>query len=72
MTQIVTAAGEVNASIIKDVLESAGIRATFGPADSPFAYYGTLGPNQAQNILVPKDKVEEAMNLLKEQKLIKS
>ena len=72
MTQIVTAPGEVNAQIVRDLLQSAGIHTTFGPADSPFSYYGTLGPNQAQNILVPKDKVEEAMKILKEEGLVKS
>lgn len=71
MQRIVTAKGEVNASIIKDVLESAGIKTKFGPSDTPFSYYGTLGPNQSQDVLVPKDKMEEALKLLKEEGLIK-
>ena len=71
MVQIATASGEINATIIKDVLESAGIHSTFGPADTAFSYLGTLGPNQAQNILVPKGNKEEAMKLLKEEGLIK-
>lgn len=55
MIQIVTASGEMNASIIKGFLESVGIKTNFGPHDS-LAYMGSRGPNQLQDIFVEESK----------------
>jgi hypothetical protein len=71
MVKVVTTSGLVNAKIIQDVLESAGIKATSGPSDSPFVYYGGLGPNEAYDVLVPQEKMGEALKLLEEQGLLK-
>ena len=74
MIQIVTANGEVNASIIKGFLESAGIRATYGPSGNISILAsggGSIGPNQPQNVFVEEEKAEEAMSLLKDQGLVK-
>ena len=75
MVQIVTTSSEINASIIKGFLESAGIKITYGPSGNISmlaAGGGSMGPNQPQNVFVPKEKVEEALKLLKEQGLITS
>ncbi len=71
MAQIVTAAGEVNASIIKGFLEGNGIKASFGPQGS-IGNTGSRGPNQPQHVYVSEDTAERALKLLKEQGLIKS
>ena len=74
MIQIVTAAGEVNASIIKGLLESAGIKATYGPSGNISILSsggGSIGPNQPQNVFVEENNAEEAIELLKANWLIK-
>ncbi len=74
MVQIVTAAGEVNASIIKGLLESVGIEASYGPSGNISLMAprgGSMGPNQPQNVFVEEEKAEEAMALLREQGLVK-
>lgn len=77
MVQIVTAAGEVNASIIKGLLESVGIEASYGPSGNIsivnmlISPIGSMGPNQPQNVFVEEEKAEEAMVLLREQGLVK-
>ena len=69
MIQIVTASGEVNASIIKIFLESNGIRVSYGPESNP--NLGSAGPNVPQTVYVEEGKSGEALKLLKEQGLIK-
>lgn len=74
MIQIVTAAGEINASIIKGFLESNGIETSYGPGGNVSILStggGSMGSNQAQNIFVEDAKAEEALKLLKDQGLIK-
>ena len=69
MVQIVTASGEVNASIIKEFLESVGIEAKYGPQGS--GNKGSGGPNMPQTVYVPEEKAEEALKILKEEGLVK-
>lgn len=68
MVQIVTASGEINASIIKSFLESNGIKSSYGPESMP--NIGSAGPNVPQTIYVDDDKSEQALRLLKKQGLI--
>lgn len=70
--QIVTAAGEVNATIIKGFLEGNGIKSSFGPEGRISYGMGSRGPNQSQNIFVDEADAETALRLLKEQGLITS
>ena len=72
MEKICNTGGEVNASIIKDFLKSAGIHATAGPDSDLSANFGSLGPNQLYSVFVEHGKVEESLRLLKEQGFIKS
>lgn len=64
MIQIVTATNEVNASIIKGVLESNGIKASYAPNT------GRNGHVARCTVYCQEDKVEEALKLLREEGLI--
>ena len=70
MIQIVTAAGEINASIIKGFLESNGIETKFGMGNTTHSR-GVGSPAMEQSVFVEEDKAEEALKLLKDQGLIK-
>jgi hypothetical protein len=66
MIQIVRAVNEVNASIIKEFLENNGIRASYAPNS------GRFGRVASCTVYCEEEKSEEAVALLKEQKLIES
>lgn len=66
MVQIVTTPNEINASLIKGFLENIGIRTTYANN------FGRSGQVAECTVYVPKEKLEEALRLLKEQGLITS
>ena len=70
MIQIVTASGEINASIIKGFLESNGIEAKFGMGNNVHSN-GVGSSTMSQAVFVEEEKAEEAMALLREQGLVK-
>lgn len=72
MDRICSAQGEVNAVIIKDFLESQGIKSSYAPDDSPFflASGASKGPTQVHSIYVERDKMEQAFSLLKKEGLL--
>lgn len=64
MKQIVTTPNEINASIIKEVLKSNGIEASYAPNT------GKNGHVASCTVYCVEEKFEEALKLLKEQGLI--
>ncbi len=66
MIQIVTTPDEMNASIIKSVLENVGIQASYAPNVT------SRGRIASCVVYCAEEKKEEALKLLKEKELISS
>jgi len=71
MKQIVTANGEVNASVIKGFLENNGIQATLSIGNNVRSN-ALSSATMSYLVFAPEEKAEEALKLLKEQGLITS
>jgi hypothetical protein len=66
MDRVGTIRGEVNASIIKGLFESQGIESSIAPDGMHLSSGASPGPAQPYSVYVQRDKVDQAVALLKE------
>lgn len=66
--QVCTVANEMEATLIKEYLETAGISTSIAPGRNNYSVglQVPLGPLHVHEVFVEPDKVEEARRLLKE------